>query len=189
MSMIFGLFRRRDRDATIAALYGAIVAQARLPAFYAGYGVPDTINGRFDLIVLHLALVLRRLRREGEAARAFGQNLFDHFCTDMDDNLREIGVGDLAVPREMRKMADAFYGRLAAYEAALAAASEQELANALTRNVFSGSRPADGAARLARYVAEAVRQLDEQDRAGLERGEIGFPDPEASGFPEARVLQ
>lgn len=181
--MIFGLFRRRDRGRTIAALYGAIVAQARLPAFYIGYGVPDTLSGRFDLIVLHLALVLRRLRRDEEGARALGQGLFDHFCTDMDDNLREIGVGDLAVPREMRKIADAFYGRLAAYEAALAAATVAELRMTLARNVFSTSMPTEGAGRLASYVGKAVRQLDEQDRAGFERGEIGFPDPEGVGIP------
>jgi cytochrome b pre-mRNA-processing protein 3 len=181
--MIPGLFRRRDQSRTIAALYGAIVAQARLPVFYAGYGVPDTLSGRFDLIVLHLALVLRRLRREQGAARALGQRLFDHFCTDMDDNLREIGIGDLAVPREMRKIADAFYGRLAAYEAALAAATAGELAATLARNVFSTSIATDGAARLASYVGKAVRQLEQQDRAVFESGEVGFPDPEGVRYP------
>jgi len=181
MSMILGLFRRRDRGGTIAALYGTIVAQARQPAFYAAYGVPDTINGRFDLIVLHLALVLFRLRREGEAERALGQSLFDHFCRDMDDNLRELGVGDLSVPREMRKIADAFYGRLAAYEAVLSAGTPAELGKVLSRNVFSTSTPTTGVGRLARYVAKAVGQLDEQNCAMFKRGEIGFPDPERVG--------
>jgi cytochrome b pre-mRNA-processing protein 3 len=178
--MILRLFRRRDRDRTIATLYGAIVAQARQPAFYARFGVPDTVNGRFDLIVLHLVLVLRRLRREGEAGRALGQVLFDHFCRDMDDNLREIGIGDLSVPREMRRIGDAFYGRFAAYDAALAAASEADLIRALSRNVFSASRPHGAAEQLARYVAEVVIRLEEQDGAALQRGEIGFPDPHLS---------
>src|SRR6516164_5183718 len=81
------------RGATIEAIYGMIVAQARLPAFYLRFGVPDTVNGRFDMVVLHLWMVLGRLRAGG--ARAEAQQLFDRFCNDMDANLREMGVGDL----------------------------------------------------------------------------------------------
>jgi cytochrome b pre-mRNA-processing protein 3 len=95
------------------------VAQARLPCFYREYGVPDTVNGRFDLLVLHLAIVLDRLA-EGSELRAIGQALFDRFCEDMDDNLREIGIGDLSVPREMQRIGEAFYGRAQAYRSALA---------------------------------------------------------------------
>src|SRR5438034_11506425 len=98
--MILPLFRRNPFQRSIPALYGAIVAQARLPSFYAGYGVPDTLLGRFDMVILHLALVLRRLREAG-APEPFGQGVFDAFCRDMDHNLREMGVGDLAVPKEM----------------------------------------------------------------------------------------
>jgi len=112
------LFRRPPKN-TIAALYGAIVAQARRPVFYQGLEVPDTVLGRFDLIVLHLVLLLRRLR-EGEAVhRELAQGVFDAFCRDMDDNLREMGISDQGVPRQMRKVGAAFYGRAQAYEAAL----------------------------------------------------------------------
>lgn len=99
--MIFPLFRRAALRDTISALYGTIVAEARLPGFYRDYAVPDTVNGRFDLIVLHLALVLDRLAEE-PALRTLGQGLFDRFWRDTDHNLREMGVDDLAVPRQMR---------------------------------------------------------------------------------------
>src|SRR3974390_245218 len=98
--MKFQLFTTRPANSTIDVLYGAIVAQARLPSFYLIYGVPDTVEGRFDMIVMHLALVLRRLARERELG-SLGQGVFDRFCRDMDHNLREMGVGDLSVPKHM----------------------------------------------------------------------------------------
>ena len=107
--MILPLFRRPD--STIAGLYGAIVAQSRDPRFYEAYGVPDTVLGRFDLLLLHLALVLRRLRAGDASARTLAQGLFDAFCRDMDHNLREMGVGDQGVPRQMRRVGEASYGR------------------------------------------------------------------------------
>ena len=102
---------------TIDAIYGMIVTQAREPLFYRDLGVPDTVNGRFDLLVLHLWMVLRRLKSV-EGGRP-SQALFDRFCDDMDDNLREMGVGDLTVPKQMQAFGEAFYGRIAAYDMAL----------------------------------------------------------------------
>ena len=92
--MIFSLFRRSPQADTISTLYGMIVAQARLPVFYRDYAVADTVNGRFDLIVLHMALVLDRLAKD-PALQSLGQGIFDLFCADMDHNLREMGIGDL----------------------------------------------------------------------------------------------
>src|SRR5580704_2422352 len=174
--MIFRLFRRGPAPGTIDALYGTIVAQARNPAFYLAFGVPDTAEGRFDLIVLHLALVCRRLGREtiavrrtaslrspmaGEApARKLSQDVFDMFCADMDHNLREMGVGDLSVPKRMRKFGEAFYGRLEAYDRALAAPSDGDLAAALGRNVLGEAAPTQRAGRLAAYAREAAQRLD-----------------------------
>src|SRR5262245_21128184 len=117
--MILNLFRRTPQDRTIAVLYGAIVAQARNPVFYQHYGVPDTANGRLEMIILHSVLLLTRLEAD-EALRPLGQALFDHFCSDMDANLREMAVGDMAVPRKMKAIGEAFYGRKRAYQAALA---------------------------------------------------------------------
>jgi cytochrome b pre-mRNA-processing protein 3 len=173
--MIFPRFRRKPRPDTISALYGMIVAQARIPCFYREYGVADTVNGRFDLIVLHLALVLDRLAAD-EALRELGQGVFDRFCQDMDQNLREIGIGDLGVPKQMRRVGEAFYGRAQAYREALAAADEKALVLALERNIY-GAAPAPAAVRLAAYMREAVGDLAAQGSAQLGLGAIRFPDP------------
>jgi cytochrome b pre-mRNA-processing protein 3 len=182
--MILPLFRRRRRPRTISILYGMIVAQARLACFYRDYGVPDTVNGRFDLIVAHLNVVLRRLTAESAEFRTISQDLFDHFCQDMDDNLREIGIGDLKVPKEMNHIGEAYYGRSQACAAALATEGDDLLAQTLGRNVFgqSGVEPR-GAWRLAAYMREAVGDLARQDPAALLRGELSFPDPMAVSVP------
>jgi cytochrome b pre-mRNA-processing protein 3 len=187
--MILNLFRRTPRDDTIAVLYGAIVAQARHPAFYHHLGVPDKANGRLEMIVLHSVLVLGRMDTEGEALRPLGQALFDHFCSDMDGNLREMGVGDMAVPRKMKAIAEAFYGRKRAYVAALAAPAGEpgldELAAALARNVYTEATATDtGVRQLAAYMREAVRTLAAVDGAALQRGELVFPDPQAFAAAE-----
>ncbi len=108
---MLNVFRRKPQAATIEALYGAIVAQARAPVFYRDYGVADTVNGRLDLLMLHLVLVFERLSRGDADARAAGQATFDRFCQDMDDHLREEGVSDLQVPKDMQRVAAAFFGR------------------------------------------------------------------------------
>lgn len=175
--MIFPLFRRRTRPDTISALYGTIVAQARMPRFYQDYAIADTVNGRFDLIVLHLAPVLDRMAAE-PALHDLAQGLFDRFWQDMDHNLREMGVGDLAVPKRMRRLCEAYYGRAQAYRTALAAAGMEALAEALARNVYDGVPPdRDALLRLAAYMREAVRDLDAQDPADLAAGRLRFPDP------------
>jgi cytochrome b pre-mRNA-processing protein 3 len=174
--MIFPLFRRTCATDTIGLLYGAIVAQARRAEFYDAYEVPDTVDGRFEMIVLHVILIFRRLRDEIETARALGQGVFDRFCKDMDDNLREMGVSDIAVPKKMRAMGEAFYGRAFSYERALAIGDNNALASALGRNVF-GSKTEPAATRLAAYVARAVRELAEQDPSALCEGRVHFPDP------------
>jgi cytochrome b pre-mRNA-processing protein 3 len=160
--MIFPRFRRGARPDTISALYGMIVAQARLPCFYRDYAVADTVNGRFDLLVLHLALVLDRLMRDA-ALKELGQGVFDRFCQDMDHNLREMGIGDLKVPNEMQRMGEAYYGRAQAYQAALAAAEPQALVEAIIRNIYGGAAPVAAAApRLAAYMRVAVGDLQAQ---------------------------
>jgi cytochrome b pre-mRNA-processing protein 3 len=182
--MILRPFRRGAEKRTIAALYGAIVTQARSPAFYGPYEVPDTIEGRFDLIVLHLVLLLRRLEQEDGPARGLGQLLFDTFCHDLDGNLREMGIGDLAVPKHMRRFGEAFYGRQAAYVAAFDAADERDFEKALARNIFQTDGIDERAVCLARYARAALSELDAQEQDALIRGEVVFPNPEA--FADAR---
>ena len=176
--MIIQLFRRSPQTRIIAALYGTIVAQARAPVFYQAYGVPDTVNGRFEMLVLHIVLLLNRLRAESAYVGGLGQGIFDHFCSDMDGNLREMGVGDLAVPARMRRIGEAFYGRQAAYDGALAAADPTALAEVFGRTIFDLDQGTNmGARRLAAYTQEAVRHLATQgDRIGS--AELTYPDPE-----------
>ncbi|HEX5508284.1 MAG TPA: ubiquinol-cytochrome C chaperone family protein, partial [Pseudolabrys sp.] len=177
--MIWPFLRRNLRTDTISTLYGMIVAQARMPCFYRDYSVADTVNGRFDLIVLHLTLLFHRLASEPEKQKALGQAVFDLFCRDMDHNLREMGVGDLAVPKKMQRIGAAFYGSLQAYEAALEAGTGQALIDAIVRNVEGNPTGAPLAAEpLASYMKGAIRVLSEQRYDDLALGLIRFPDPD-----------
>jgi cytochrome b pre-mRNA-processing protein 3 len=172
--MIFGFLRRNPSADTIQALYGAIVAQARSPGFYSEWRVPDTVDGRFELIVLHLALVTRRLERE-HRGKSLAQALFERFCEDLDGNLREMGIGDLSVPRRMHDFASAYYGRSRAYGEALASGDRVACARALARNVFGEPAPGDSALRLADYMIAVARGLDQMPLTEL-NGALRFPD-------------
>jgi cytochrome b pre-mRNA-processing protein 3 len=163
---------------TIEAIYGMIVAQARDPVFYRDWRVPDTVNGRFDLLLLHLWMVLRRMKSM-EGGAALSQALFDHFCDDMDANLREMGVGDLTVPKRMRAFGEAFYGRAAAYDQASAAGAEP-LAQALCKNILNGQHP-EKARRLAVYAEAVTAALSRLDDAMLQSLSWRFPAPAEIG--------
>ncbi|QDW38442.1 ubiquinol-cytochrome C chaperone [Bradyrhizobium sp. KBS0727] len=173
----FNHFRkpRSPQRGTIEAIYGMIVTQTREPTFYRAMGVPDTVNGRFDLLLLHLWLVLRRLKSASGGA-ALSQALFDHFCNDMDDNLREMGVGDLTVPKKMQAFGEAFYGRTAAYDLALTGGREA-LAQALCKNILNGEH-IEKAGRLAAYAEAAMAALDSLDDATLLGSSAKFPVPD-----------
>jgi cytochrome b pre-mRNA-processing protein 3 len=147
-----------DHDAQ--QLYALLVQQARAPAFYAALGVPDSLDGRFEMVALHVFVALRRLKQAGRDALA--QALFDAMFADMDRSLREIGVGDLSVGKRVKEMARALYGRIAAYEAGLAASDDALLIEALVRNLYGtvAPPPADAAAALARYLRQAAARLD-----------------------------
>jgi cytochrome b pre-mRNA-processing protein 3 len=173
---MFRLFRPRFHPATIDSLYGVIVAQARLPDFYEQFGVADSVEGRFELILLHLALITRRLGRESEGA-AFASALLDRFGRDMDDNLREMGVGDLTVPKKMKRMFEALYGRTRIYQSALDEPGADALTAALARNVFGGH--GGSVAELAAYVRCAARALDAADGGQILAGRLAFPAPRA----------
>lgn len=178
---IFGS-RRRDpvRDAA-RGLYGAAVAQARHPDFYGAGGVPDTADGRFDLIALHVYFVLRRLRRDRPDTEALAQAVFDVMFDDMDQSLREMGAGDLGVAKRVKAMAQAFLGRVAAYDEA-AASGTPALAEALRRNLYRRAEPDPGRLEaLASYVREQMAALDGQALAELAGGEIRFVPPHLAG--------
>lgn len=174
-----GLFRGSPKQDTIHALYGAIVAQARSAVFYRGYAVPDTVTGRLEMILIHVFLFFRRARAGTDIMQRLGQGVFDSFCDDMDGNLREMGIGDLAVPKHMQRIGEAFYGRAAAYDAALHAADDTALSQALTRNVFGQGLGPERAHRMAAYIKAADGQLAQQEDRSLAQGRISFPDPES----------
>jgi cytochrome b pre-mRNA-processing protein 3 len=175
----FNHFRkpRLASPGTIEAIYGMIVTQAREPIFYRDLGVTDTVNGRFDLLLLHLWLLLRRLRTvEGasrQGATELSQALFDRFCEDMDDNLREMGIGDQTVPKRMRAFGEAFYGRVQAYDQAIESGGEA-LASAICKNILNGAGM-DQAQRLAAYARAAEAELARAGEAALLGAFFKFP--------------
>lgn len=165
--------RRKARE-----LYGAVVTQARQPMFFAGLGVPDTPEGRYETIVLHLFLVLERLRAEGPAGQTLSRRLIEAFVTDMDDSMREMGVGDLTVPKRVKRAAAGFYERSAEYRTALASSDPGVLEKALAARVLSSEESqADTptADLLAAYVRSAAAALSTQDSAALLAGHVTFP--------------
>jgi len=175
MGLFDRFFGNRPLDAAAHGLYTAIVGQARRPDFYLRLGVPDTTEGRFDMIVLHAVLVLRRLKRDGETAEELSQALFDLMFADMDRNLREMGVGDLAVGKRVKKMAEDFYGRLKAYEAGLEPESGEALEEALRRNLYAGMPPGDDqVSEIAAYTRRTADDLDATESESLMAGELNF---------------
>ncbi|WP_018181783.1 ubiquinol-cytochrome C chaperone family protein [Kaistia granuli] len=178
------LFTRNRRNEAIAySLYGAIVAQARQPALYTEFSVPDTLDGRFDMIVLHGFLLFHRLKSENESDRQVGQDVFDIFLKDMDGTLREMGVGDISVPKKLKKMAEAFFGRIRAYDEALESGDRAALGDAIERNVFPDGAPEGAAARIADYADSSVKSLAAQPLATLLTGDLAYsplPSPPAA---------
>ena len=188
-SLFARLFKAKPHQEAAEALYDAIVAQARQPAFYTACGVPDTLDGRFELIVLHAFLVFRRLKADAvEADRPdsgdFAQVLFDVLFRDMDRSLREIGVGDLSVGKKVRTMVEGFYGRVEAYERALDASAPEtsdpetgsaDLQAALRRNLYGTTAPEPAQlAAVAGYLHREADALAGQPTAALTAGKVAF---------------
>jgi cytochrome b pre-mRNA-processing protein 3 len=174
---MFGRLFRRDSEAESIAsgLYGAIVAQARNPVLYTDFGVADTVTGRFEMVTLHLILVLDRLQREIDGEKAVGQRIFDLYCADMDNSLRELGFGDLGVPKRMKNMAEAFYGRAGTYREALAAGDAAGLGTVIARNVFPDGGAGEARA-LALYGLASATALALTPVAQLRAGGMHFAD-------------
>jgi len=174
------LGRRAKQERAAYGLYSAAVAAARDPFLYATLGVPDTVDGRFDSIGLHVFLLIRRLNAEREPGRAMAQAVFDAMFHDMDINLREMGVSDLSVGKRNRAMWEAFHGRAAAY--ADAWEDPPLLVAAIARNVWRGAGPPSGAAdALARIAHAQAAHLTEQRLDALAQGVVHYlPAEEAA---------
>ena len=179
MTAMFGFLRRGRHERAAHELYCRLVAAARAPYFYTTLAVPDTLDGRFDLVGLYAFLVIRRLQAAPAPGPALAQAVFDAMFNDMDLNLREMGVSDLSVGKRVKQMWEAFHGRAAAYQGALAAADAALLAEVLARNVWRGAAQSDAAARLARLVLAEDSHLAGQDPLALGRGEVAFLPPDS----------
>lgn len=165
--MLRTLFRTGLSRARVDALYSQAVAQARAPGFYTAMGVADRIDARFELYTLHVLLLVLRLRDLGEEGAEFGQALFDTYVSALDNVLREYGVGDVAVGKKMRKLGEALYGRMQAYETALKTDDADALSAAIARNVLD-SETAEAGRDLAAYARESRTRLAEQNLKALE---------------------
>ena len=201
------LFRRKPFRREGYILYGAAVVAARQPTYYmdgappqpgtgdsitqpgtgdsitqpgTGYCVPDTLHGRFDLVGLHVALLIRRLRHDADPVGAeLAQAVFDAMFNDMDVNLREMGVGDMSISRRVKSLWEAFHGRAQAYEAALDARDANQLAAVLRRNLWAGTPPADATAppRLAARAMALEQALADQPLAAIRQAGPEFSPP------------
>ena len=157
------------------ALYAAAVAQARRADFYRALDVADSVEGRFELYSLHVALLLIRLKGQGQIAAQTAQHLFDAYVLSLDDALRDMGVADVKVGRKMKSLGQAFYGRLKAYEDAIEALPDgAELEGLLSRTAFEG-REQSHASDLAGYVVRASQALEAQALDGLLEGRVSWP--------------
>lgn len=177
------LFRKPGPPQSIHDMYRIIVDQARQPRFYTDFGVPDSVDGRFEMVTLHAFLVLRRLKGASESSSDAAQALFDLMFEDMDVSLREMGAGDMGIGKRVKAMVQAFYGRIASYEAGLAG-GKGELEDALSRNVYATIEPGEGGespdpgetavAELARYLRAQAAHMAKIDLQDVESGKFAF---------------
>ena len=172
-------FRKDTPQHAAENAYAKIVAQARRPDFYESYGVDDTLDGRFDILVIHAFLFFRRLKSAEGRAADFSQLVFDTMFSDLDHSLREMGVGDMSIGKKVRKMGDAFYGRTKAYDAAMDAHGTEPagLADAVRRNVFPDRGQSGNAERLAAYMMRCEAHLATQQTDRLLAGDMEFSAP------------
>jgi len=171
------MFSRKSPKNEAHALYAVAINQARQPFLFTDFGVPDTVDGRFDMITLHIFLVLRRLKADVDKTADLAQCLFDMMFADMDRSLREMGAGDLGVGRRVKAMAAAFFGRLSAYEKAMANDDLDELTEAILRNIFREDvAMTQDARRIANYTSWVSLGLSTYPIEALLEGHLTFPN-------------
>ena len=175
---LFGLFKASaSQNKAAMELYAGVVAQARQPYFYTDLGVPDTPDGRYDMIMIHAFLLLHRLKRDLPNTEEISQALFDIMFEDMDKSLREMGAGDVGIGRRIKEMAKAFYGRIAAYDEGLNR-DDDSLEIALQRNVYrQSSVKNEQVSALGSYIRREAVNLSDQPTEALLGGRLSFADP------------
>lgn len=180
--MILSRFFGRKEPAAIQPLLEGLVACGRQPALYQAGGVPDTLDGRFDMIGLVAFLLFRRLRREGEAGRGLAQAVYDRMFQDFEFSLRELGVSDVVIGKRVQAMTQAFSGRVAAYEDGLVARDPAVLADALRRNLYGTTDPTDAqVSAMAAYVHRTAMAIDRQAGPQILNGQLEWPVFPAAG--------
>lgn len=174
---VFSFSRSNHARQAAEQAYARVVEHSRQSAFFTDYGIPDTLDGRFELICLHAFLYLHRLKQERPHGEDVSQRFVDTMFSDMDRSLREIGTGDLSVGRQVKRMAQALYGRINAYERGLAG-NDAVLSAALARNLF-GTVPLASPflAAMASYVRRAAAQLQARSADELLAGRVSFGQP------------
>jgi cytochrome b pre-mRNA-processing protein 3 len=178
--------RRRSEREEAARIYAAVLTAARRPALYLDFGVPDTLDGRFEMIALHLFALLNRLMHDPGDDPELARRISESFVDDMDAAFREMGVSDTAVPKRMKTLYRSFAGRITAYARALGE-GDDALAAAVARNVFpDGDEGGLSRARsLATYLTAAVAALRDADLAAIRAGAVTFPDLDMRARQEA----
>jgi cytochrome b pre-mRNA-processing protein 3 len=175
--MIFGLFRKKNSNqAIVDRQYSTLTAAARMPQFYESMNVPDTVMGRFEMLSLVMILFFRRTRSSGTSGQEIAQEIVDAFFQDIDHSIRELGIGDVGVPKRMKKLAGMFYGRLESYSAALDAGDRAALAAALLRNIHPGATAdMQDMTALAGWMFEAEADLSAQSEDRISTGAATLP--------------
>ncbi|WP_404426784.1 ubiquinol-cytochrome C chaperone family protein [Thalassospira australica] len=181
---MFGWLKKKDHKQSAAfALYAKMVGQAREPAFYARLGVADTMEGRFDLILVHAFILFRRLKKDNDS-RDLAQKIFDVMFSDLDQNMREMGIGDVGILKRIRKMSESYHGRIVAYEEGVQSGAI-ELAAALNRNLYADTEVSDAQLMaMVGYINDALASLDRQQTHELHSGVVDFPE-----VPEIAVVK
>jgi cytochrome b pre-mRNA-processing protein 3 len=171
------LFSRSPQTNPVRSVYEAIVALARQPVLYTDLAVPDTLDGRFDMIILHADAVVGHMQAGEPQDQEFAQELIDEVFRDMDRSLREMGVGDMGVGKRVKKMATVYYGRADAYARARTQ-GDDDLAAAILRNVYAGDEVRAGeASRLARYDQSFRKAVSDARRDTIRNGKLDLPPP------------
>jgi cytochrome b pre-mRNA-processing protein 3 len=179
--MIFRLFRKKNNNqAIVARQYAHITQAARRPVFYSDMGVPDTVLGRFELLTVMLILYFRRTAQSAQSGQEIAQEIIDCFFEDIDHSIRELGVGDVGVPKRVKKFARMYYGRLEAYAAALDQDDAVVLQAALRRNIRPDEVDAPDMAALAHYMMDAETKLKAQSEDVVASGDVDLPEPNQS---------
>lgn len=176
--MVFGLFGKKNNNkAIIDRQYVLLTEAARRPAFYQHMDVPDTVLGRFEMLTIVLILYFRRTAASTRSGQEIAQEIIDVFFEDIDHSMRELGIGDMGVPKRVKKFAGMYYGRLSAYATALDAGDSVALRAALRRNIHPDEAHAADMATLAAYMMTAEEALKAVSEETISSGEVQLAEP------------